>query len=297
MSLKVWNDPSDPYDSAQQADNLLKIDQHNHADGQGVPIGSDGIQDGAILARHIYPGTITPDTLDPALRLPIGTVLDWYSETPAAWSTILGDTWAVCDGSTLAATDHAIPGVTGPFTLPNLINTFTLGADPNTAVNSAGSPLVAPGVGGQGGSHIRSLNHTHTVNAHGHGMTHTHTMASHTHGIGAESPGTNATGDHAHGTITGTASRGNSNLATGGPYAENIAFQNHTHTISTDGNHSHIVNSHSHGGGTGGPSNNTTDGSSKAITDNATPGTDAQLSTAQDFRPAYVGLVKIMKVK
>lgn len=63
MSLKIWNAASDPYDHEQLADNFLKLDQHDHSQGRGTAIGSDGIRDGAITGSHIYPGTLGADSL------------------------------------------------------------------------------------------------------------------------------------------------------------------------------------------------------------------------------------------
>lgn len=63
MSLKVWNAASDPYDHEQLADNHLKLDQHDHSEGRGVPIGGAGIQEGAITSTHIYPGSLGVDSL------------------------------------------------------------------------------------------------------------------------------------------------------------------------------------------------------------------------------------------
>lgn len=60
MSLKVWNSAQDPYSHEQLADNFLRLDQHDHAQGRGTQIGGDGIKDGSIEARHIFPGTLSP---------------------------------------------------------------------------------------------------------------------------------------------------------------------------------------------------------------------------------------------
>jgi hypothetical protein len=48
MGLKIWDDPNDNYDHDQLADNLLKLDFHNHAAGRGEQIPTGGIADGAI---------------------------------------------------------------------------------------------------------------------------------------------------------------------------------------------------------------------------------------------------------
>lgn len=100
-----------------------------------------------------------------ANRQPIGTVFPWFRPTlavpiPAGCS--------VCDGSTLAAADHDFPGG-GSITLPNLINAFWLGADPNLPINQAGVAITdagidsasgAPGPQGTGGQNAHALTNT-----------------------------------------------------------------------------------------------------------------------------------------
>lgn len=58
MGLRIWNLPTDPYDSQQLADNLAKIDQHDHTFGKGALIGTPAIEDGAITADKLAPGAI-----------------------------------------------------------------------------------------------------------------------------------------------------------------------------------------------------------------------------------------------
>jgi hypothetical protein len=56
MGLAIWNLISDRYNHDQQADNMAKIDFHDHSPGRGIQIGSEGIKDGAITAIKIAPG-------------------------------------------------------------------------------------------------------------------------------------------------------------------------------------------------------------------------------------------------
>lgn len=58
ISLKVWNSPSDPYNSQQLADNWIKVDLHDHSSGKGTQIGSGGIANNAILANHIFANAV-----------------------------------------------------------------------------------------------------------------------------------------------------------------------------------------------------------------------------------------------
>lgn len=307
MSLKVWNSSADPYSHEQLADNFLKLDQHDHSQGRGTQIPGAGIQPGAITAEHIYPGAISGDALgsgsvggdqivdgsitnaklDANARIPVGTVMDWYCADPTNYSAYVPDGWRVCDGTSVPVGEHEIPGanLSSSFTLPNLINKTTLGADPTQALNTNGTN---PGVGYSGGNNTLNLAHSHTVNAHN-------------HGIGAESPGMNNVDlNHLHGVLV--ASTGDAPVLFGtvtagvGYSISAAAHPSHTHggfsggsltsdsSISSqtgkDLNHSHTVNSHSHGGATA----------------NATPGTNSQLSTV-DARSNFIGLLKIMKVK
>lgn len=76
LTLTVWNDLTDPYDSSQLAQNFIYLDQHDHSSGKGVPIGNSGlvstsqspgaeavntnvIRDSAITTAKIVDGAIT----------------------------------------------------------------------------------------------------------------------------------------------------------------------------------------------------------------------------------------------
>src|SRR3954467_12444835 len=172
MSLKIWNAGQDPYDHEQLADNWLKLDQHDHSQGRGTPIGSDGIREGAITSVHIYPGAIGADAigqgavgtdkiadeavtwekLDPHVRMPIGAVLDWYWPQPSEWENVLAEGWVVCMGQQLEADEHDFPApYKGQrYNVPNLIGHVIMGADPekavgtNSLVGSALDTLVNP---------------------------------------------------------------------------------------------------------------------------------------------------------
>ena len=58
MGLIVWNLPTDPYNSEELAENLIKCDLHDHTEGKGARITTASIEDGAITAAKLHPSTI-----------------------------------------------------------------------------------------------------------------------------------------------------------------------------------------------------------------------------------------------
>ena len=48
MSLRVWTNLDDDFDHEQLADNWAKLDAHDHTNGRGVQIPTEGISDEAI---------------------------------------------------------------------------------------------------------------------------------------------------------------------------------------------------------------------------------------------------------
>lgn len=70
MGLIAWNQPSDPYNSQELAENFVRLDLHDHTEGRGQRIGTAAITDQAITASKLHPtavagaiGTGTVDTL------------------------------------------------------------------------------------------------------------------------------------------------------------------------------------------------------------------------------------------
>lgn len=48
MGLKIWNLTTDSYNHDELAENLGKLDEHDHSGGKGVQIPTGGIADGSI---------------------------------------------------------------------------------------------------------------------------------------------------------------------------------------------------------------------------------------------------------
>lgn len=58
MGLRAWDQPSDAFDHDQLADNMAKLDFHDHSPGRGQQIPTEGIRDGAITSAKLS-GTIS----------------------------------------------------------------------------------------------------------------------------------------------------------------------------------------------------------------------------------------------
>lgn len=209
---------------------------------------------------------------------PLGTVIEWwrpsisYNAGGGAGQPPSG--WVLCDGSTISVANHDF-GTGSSIVVPDLRNTFILGADnakANGVAGVSGSDAAGdgPGIAGAGGSNVRSFSHSHTVNSHSHGGLTT-----------ANGLTTNAAGDHNHsikGNTGGVIGLGNViNYTAGGTWLDHYHAWGGTSSVA--GNHAHSVNPHNHG-----------------IIDEA-PGMNSQLSSTQDIRPRHVGLLRLMKVK
>lgn len=315
MGLTAWDVGSDPYDHDQLADNWAAIDQHNHALGHGVQIPTAGIEDSAVTTpkinnlavttpklgnqsvtqqkmadnsvgsaqiidgevhtQDVADQAITQRKLDPTV-LPVGSVIAWYRPNGTISPPL---NWEICDGRSW----NTIPNEWGITTgnIPDLRNKFILGASLTGIGTDPSSP---PDIGAAGGSHTRSLTHTHTINshshphshvvdAHSHFMDHYHHGAAHTHSI----DGTSQVFDYAgvggaFGVLPGSTNTGTSGTtSTGGPLE-----------------------------GGDSPRTSTDQQSPGTTTDNTGSGTltsNNNSALGSDFRPSYVGLLYIMKVK
>ncbi len=63
MGLRVWNLLTDPYDHDQLADNWFKVDFHDHTNGRGVQIPTEGIADGAVTRAKLAAGAVGTESL------------------------------------------------------------------------------------------------------------------------------------------------------------------------------------------------------------------------------------------
>jgi hypothetical protein len=337
MGLRAWDQGNDEYDHAELANNWTAVDQHDHTTGKGVRIPSGGLADGAVTSVKIAPnavtpdkipdgsltqaelapdsvgsvqiqpnavgnselqdGSVTPSKLDPDF-LPVGTVISWYR--PTSTTPFPAGGWEVCDGRAWSTITNTW-GVTAG-NIPDLRGKFILGAGLS---NIGNGPTNYPDIGMVGGSHTKNLSHSHTVTAHSHSLpAHTHTIqgdGDHTHGISDD-------GAHNH----SMHSRLNALLQQIQVYSWDTSdnpmrrdnnlqslyvagFNNLTpdDAVPSTGNHSHSgatasAGGHTHGGVTG---------VSSGTSGNGTAATDSQLSSAVDIRPAYVGLIYLMRVR
>lgn len=330
MGLVVWDLESDDFDHSTLATNFEDIDDHDHTTNKGVQIPSGGLANGAVTGTKIAANAITPTThipsasipqsrlannsvgtaqiidgsvgtgdladdsvtyakLDPSV-VPLGQVISWYRVSAGI---SVPDGWEICDGRAWSGITNKMGVSEASWTsgnIPDLRNKFVLGAATSGTGSGTSTP---PDIGQTGGSQTINLSHTHTVGSH------THSVPAHAHSIGAD-------GSHRHrwqttvwdgsdnpvgSTFTDGAQRTTAVPSAAGSrqsfyvpdlnrnqfYGDNVSAPMET------------VGTHSHGGVTG--------NSSGVTSGAASPTTDAQLSATQDNRPAYVGLLFIMRVR
>lgn len=219
--------------------------------------------------------------------MPIGAVIEWWRPSDVVPPP---DGFEIADGH--AVNQHDFVGVAGTINMPNLVNVFVLGASLAKADGAgASSPGAAVGIRATGGSHTRNLSHGHNVA----GVDHLHlvTAPDHLHG-----PGSLYTGDHAHnwGAWTGTANNvGDVNKTSG-----SVLFQrtpDHAHYV---GGSTSVAGNLGIGGMTG---------AADRLLQSWSGGADRSLNTATtttnwtggdpgtEFRPQFVGLLRIVKVR
>jgi hypothetical protein len=170
--------------------------------------------------------------------------------------------------------------------LPDLRNKFILGA----ATSGTGSGVATPPeIGQAGSSHTANLAHTHTI-------AHTHTVAAHTHGYGFP--------DHTHrfiDPIDGTLQRFHQR-GSGVKLRADDPGSTWRQGAYLAGINSAFAPNTTHDSG---PIDMEPKGGVIALTTEASPATGAAsaansgsaLSATQDIRPAYVGLLKLVKVR
>lgn len=262
--------------------------------------------------------------------VPIGAVLDWWRPDS---SVAVPDGFVVCSGGTVTSANHDF-GTGESITTPDLRNKFILGASLTTANNNNGDAASnSPTIGGTGGSNTaRDLTHTHTTYAHNHALVTASGRAIFTNTIYAFS-GTPANYTHQHTmyepsvgeatdrSIMYRVKSSSSYIQTGFVQTTNIAdnsgggtsyngyrvdmgttdyTNNATQTITPAGS---IAVASGGNGSISGKAGLAADAvvSGTTIKDgdanNATSAATANITAAHDFRPQYVGLLKIMKVK
>lgn len=250
-------------------------------------------------------GTLGPDVT--RQMVPIGGVIPWWRPSSAV---ALPSGFEIADGRSIAAGDHDF-GTGSSINVPDLRNRFIIGADHTkahaTGANQGDAATDAPGIAGTGGSNTaKTLSHTHGIPDHSH--------------AGSTAPA----GSHNHGGLTGGSDRSlahTHSMAADGRYVPgssmnvNPAFfkagygslggipvlgvdtnavivnltatasgstPDHLHSITTAANHSHTV---ALGGG------------SDASTNPQTVNTNWTANPGSDFRPRFIGLLYIIKVR
>ena len=226
----------------------------------------------------------TNDAVSKRQDVPLGGVIDWwrpsstYDAGGGAGAAPPG--WQVCDGSAVVQANHDF-GAIGTITMPDLRNAFVLGAslsiaDGNAGVAAAGA-ANAPGIRGAGGS---NATHSHTIPAHFHSAAATGATIS----LSAATTSIQSA-NHSHNESTAVYQGFNSQAgADYGVYADSgvggavtgLQSSNHTHSVSF---------AHANFSGTVG------------LVTGGTNGDAAMTSSFVDSRPAYVGLLKIMKIR
>lgn len=336
MGLTKWGQLTDAYDHNQLAGNFALIDLHDHTSGKGVQIPNGGLAPGAvdgdaladnsITSDHILNGTIQKADLSTTLLnllCPIGTVVAWYRPST---SVDIPDGWEVLDGRTWASIPNDFGVSSG--TIPDARNKFLLGAADSTVDTVGTGTGTPPEIGATGlTSHTASMSHTHTIPSHTHSIpAHDHRIPTHTHNVNDHNHFIGSDGAHSHTFASGKvfSTRPNTPLpGDGSTPSAPLAFIDASTNLRTFNLQSTFIGgltaptgesvtapmdavaNHNHGGVTGGAAGLTTAGINENVrtTENPTLTTDGTaLTTASggssiDIRPAYVGLLYIMKVK
>jgi hypothetical protein len=173
MSLRMWDQLNDPFSHDQLADNMLKIDFHDHTPGRGVQIPTEGIADGAITPIK------AASSLDPSpaymaykvIKSASGSIgasaaasIYAMSENSPAASTMVSDrtapfwfdpadyaisgrtvklrlTWTIVNGANAPATTFTT-GLSGPLTWSG-----GLAGNFNTYIAGTGTTFTTPAAG------------------------------------------------------------------------------------------------------------------------------------------------------
>jgi hypothetical protein len=72
MGLTSWDQPTDPYNYAQLAQNWQILDYHDHTPGKGSPIAAGGLAPGAVLSNSLAANIVGVQHLSTALAQDLG---------------------------------------------------------------------------------------------------------------------------------------------------------------------------------------------------------------------------------
>lgn len=113
MGLRIWNSSSDPYSSTQLAENLLKVDQHDHTFGKGALITTGALADGSVTQVKLDPGLIFPIP-DDAISTPkiqnLAVTTAKLADDSVTSVKILDGTIATADIGNLQVTNSKLAG-------------------------------------------------------------------------------------------------------------------------------------------------------------------------------------------
>jgi hypothetical protein len=326
LGLVGWDELTENYDFEQLLENWKLLDLHNHTPGKGLPIGTaallkecitnEKIQKGAVTGGKegsILPGTITGEDLANNTigaekleknvfnaALPIGTIFSWFRPSQAI---AVPSGFAICEGQTLTESEHEFPGG-GNVTLPDLRNRFVLGSDPSASGNSG--PSNAPGEAVIGGSNTQNLSHFHEIPAHSHVYSHSHGVQAHNHSISEDGLHYHQFGQEAVDVYAiGGGGFGNAAFSVEGTdgytYVDSVSTLGFPHMNGTWDQESVAMTTtglHNHTGATGmSPELGTTSQSSTVTSAVSLTTNTNNPALPTDFRPNFIGLLQIIKVK
>ena len=270
-------------------------------------------------ALHAEVADALDDPAPASYQVPLGGIIDWYAFSP---TDPVPDGYAICDGSTVTEPSSPFLGQT----LPDLVDRFAMGVSSVGATGTTGGSNTANlSHTHSGPSHSHSLpSHSHTGPSHTHsGPSHTHTLANHSHGglnhrhrwvrfvqanlrfdtfnSGAsdtelsanETMAGNDLGEEGSGTTTVAKSTGQSSEYF---YTSGAMTGTTGRSDNTDG--SGTLTTSSSGTGSTGAAGTGNTGSWSGTSGSAGTGNTGSAGTSSfDNRPAWVGLLKIMRVR
>lgn len=294
MALSIWDTLPDDYNHTELANNWDAVDQHDHTTGKGkkIPAGglaansvtgfelapnsvtSNHIVDGTIQGVDIADGTIPLSKLSSSIYglVPLGAILPFFRPDT---SFNIPSGWVLAAGQTLAPADHSWGAIN--VTIPNLTNRFILGANISGTGTGPGS---APAENATGGSHTQNLSHSHTVDPHTHQTTHSHSIPS--------------DGSHSHQFFDSDSGVNRDLYQRAGATSTDSNFQSAYLQTFNMGNQLSArlpmssAGTHNHSGNTGVTTVTTT---STGVT------TNGPNAITSDFRPSFLGLLYIVRVK